>query len=314
MFDEVIDSLSFSTQFEAEVADIGDIKHSAIPFSNSNFVQFSNDTKGKIAFIDGGNAEILKSPNFSLQVCRVAYVVFENGKRIDQQRHEFFVLVNVVDGKFVASTFGEDLKFSFDLNDKHFKTGLSQGTPSSVVSAIRRFSELKLASKINADVIVLDGSLQQTYPFEDQFLKELRNKEVVGFCKTSSLLTKSGNSVVALMNLHPGKFAYYPVAFLLDDSYKASICFARLHEKSKYVFKLDFMKEVNHKVLGLLSENSMDPVFLGYPYGLVLADKLARVTNEEADYYRTKFVSKIKNDDLLRYLNALNAHDVLDNI
>jgi NurA-like 5'-3' nuclease len=145
-------------------------------------------------------------------------------------------------------------------------------------------------------------------------MKKLGSKNIVGFCKTSSLLTEKGNSVIALMNMHKGKFAYHPVAELFDETYFAKICFARLHENSKYVFKLDFNNEISEEILDLLAENSKDPVFLGYPYGFVLADKLARVSNEEANYVRAKFISKIKNEDLLRYLNALNAHDVLDKI
>ncbi|HME86785.1 MAG TPA: hypothetical protein VKE88_00020, partial [Candidatus Nanoarchaeia archaeon] len=248
------------------------------------------------------------------QLCRVASVVFENNKRISQDRKEFFVLVTVVDKKFVVKTFGTDISFECSIDDEHFKVGMSNGTPSSVVSAVRRFAELELASSLSADVIVLDGSLQLTYPFEADFFKKLSNKQVIGFCKTSSLLTKTGNSAIALMNLHSGRFLYSPVAELSDENYKASLSFVRLHEHSNYVFKVDFLHDVDESAIGTLAANARDPVFLGYPYGLVLADKFARVSNDEADYMRTKFLSKIKNDDLIRYLNALNAHDVLDNI
>ncbi len=314
MFDEVIGSLGFSTNFEHEEVDLGRLHYKAIPLSSKHFKEIKGNANSSIAFVDGGNAEILKAPNFSLQLCRVAYCMFENNKRVKQERKDFFVLVNVVNNKFVVKTFGNDLDMQFDLDDEHFKSGKSRGSASSVVLAIRRFAELKLAASLNYDVIVLDGSLQQTYTFEDRFLKELQNKKVVGFCKTSSLLTKSGNSVLALMNLHPGKFVYSSVAEISDDSYQANICFARLHEKSNYVFKIDFQKDIDHDVLAMLAENAKDPVFLGYPYGLMLADKLARVSHDEAEYLRTKLFSKIKNVDLLRYLNALNAHQILDTI
>ena len=313
MFEEVLGNIHFSTKFEGEEVDLGKLKHKTVSFTKNNFKSIINSGKGSISFVDGGNAEILKSPNFSLQLCRAAYVSFENNKRVRQERKEFFVLINTINNKFVVKTFGEDINLEFDLDDEHFKSGKSRGAASSVVSAVRRFAELKLASSLNSDVIVLDGSLQQSYTFEDKFMRNLKSN-IVGFCKTSSLLTKSGNSVIALMNLNKGKFAYHPVAELNDDSYDAKICFARLHEKSNYVFKIDFKDEINDNVLALLSENSNDPVFLGYPYGLVLADKLARVSNEEAEYMKTKFISKIKNEDLLRYLNALNAHDILDRI
>lgn len=314
MFDDVVNALRFSTDFENEELDMGGIQYKAVPFSNAHFKPLTGKASGSIAFIDGGNAELLHSPNFSLQLCRIAYCIFENNKRTKQERKEFYALVTTENKKFVVKTFGADFNLSFDISDEHFKQGVSNGTPSSVVNAVRRFAELKLASSVAADVVVLDGSLQQKYPFEDMFLKGLEKKNVVGFSKTCSLLTKSGNSVVALMGLHPGAFIYHPVVELLDESYKANICFARLHEKSSYVFKIDFNKEINRDVLALLSANAQDPVFLGYPYGLVLADKLARVSNDEAEFLKTKFMSKIKNKDLIRYLNALNAHNVLDRI
>jgi hypothetical protein len=314
MFDEVIGALGFSTKFEGEEVDLGGLRYKPVPFSHAFFKKIET-TKGKsLAFVDGGNAEILKAPNFSLQLCRVAYCIFEQGKRAKQERKDFFVLVNVVNGKFVVKTFGEQIDVSFDLDDEHFKTGKNRGSASSVVAAVRRFAELKLASSLSADVVVLDGSLQQTYSFEDKFLRLLQNKTVIGFNKTSSWLTKSGNSVNALLNLHKGAFLYHPLVALHDETYAADVCFARLHERSNYVFKLDCNKEANADVVAALAANATDPVFLGYPYGLVLADKLARVTNNEAEYLKTKVLSKIKNEDLLRYLNALNAHDVLDKI
>ena len=313
MFEDILSNLRFSTNFDGEEVDLGKLKHKAIPFAKDNFKNINNSSKGSISFVDGGNAEILKSPNFSLQLCRVACVTFENNKRAKQDRKEFFVLVNTANDKFVVKTFGEEIDLEFDIDDDSFKSGKSRGSASSVVSAVRRFAELKLASSLSSDVIVLDGSLQQSYTFEEKFIRNLKNN-VVGFCKTSSLLTKSGNSAIALMNLNKGKFVYHPVAEMSDETYNANICFARLHEKSNYVFKIDFKDEINENVLALLSENSNDPVFLGYPYGLVLADKLARVSNEEAEYLKTKFISRIKNEDLLRYLNALNAHDILDKI
>ncbi len=64
------------------------------------------------------------------------------------------------------------------------------------------------------------------------------------------------------------------------------------------------------KIFSALAENSQDPVFLGYPYGLVDADKNARVSNAEKGFLRTVFSSKI---DLEKY-NQLDAHDVLDKI
>ena len=46
----------------------------------------------KTVFVDGGNAELLSAPNFSLQFVRVIAVVHENNKRAKTEKNEFYVL------------------------------------------------------------------------------------------------------------------------------------------------------------------------------------------------------------------------------
>ena len=53
-------------------------------------------------------------------------------------------------------------------------------------------------------------------------------------------------------------------------------------------------------LLTVLVENSQDKLFLGYPYGLILADKKARISNDEISYYRIKLESRIKDFPELR--------------
>ena len=56
----------------------------------------------------------------------------------------------------------------------------------------------------------------------------------------------------------------------------------KLNENSKKCFRVE--GQINDEVLSLLVENSKDPTFIGYPYGLIEADKFARVSNEEKDH------------------------------
>jgi hypothetical protein len=64
-----------------------------------------------------------------------------------------------------------------------------------------------------------------------------------------------------------------------------------------------------------LASNSNDPVFYGYPYSLIEADKEARVSNKEKEYFKTIFLSKSKKKDRLKYLlSNLDSHDILDRI
>ncbi len=70
------------------------------------------------------------------------------------------------------------------------------------------------------------------------------------------------------------------------------------------------------KVLGILAEASKDPVFIGYPYGLIEADKLARVSNEEAEFLKVRLISKAgkERSKIIGYMKTVDAHSILDNI
>jgi NurA-like 5'-3' nuclease len=72
------------------------------------------------------------------------------------------------------------------------------------------------------------------------------------------------------------------------------------------------------KILSLLAENSKDVSFPGYPYGLVDADKNARVSYEELDALRMLLfseISKTKGFDTFRdALSGGDAHEWLNRI
>ena len=57
--------------------------------------------------------------------------------------------------------------------------------------------------------------------------------------------------------------------------------------------------------------NALDPAFLGYPYGLVEADKFAQVTRHETAQLRARFA--VQSKELFKGVeSALDAHDILD--
>ena len=61
-------------------------------------------------------------------------------------------------------------------------------------------------------------------------------------------------------------------------------------------------------------ENSQDALFLGYPYGLIVADKFARVSHEEKKSLKMNFLLKADNREIAEYLSTTDAHDILDNL
>ena len=152
--------------------------------------------------------------------------------------------------------------------------------------------------------------------FFDKLYENAVKKGVIvcGLSKTTNLLTKNGNSVNALLNSLGNGVWYYK---LLEGDF--DIYFVKLNEKAKYCFRFDISNKVEYdinEVLSLLVEQSKDPIFLGYPYGLIDADKFARVSNNEKQYLRTMFMTKFgsKWSQIEKYETSLDAHDVLDKV
>ncbi len=313
----VIESLDISINKESKHVQYSSKDYIPINFSIDNF-QPINPQKGKIAFIDGGNCEILSSVNFSLQFFRIYYCVFD-GKMVDSGKEEFFGLVSSI-GKdkdifYETKLFGSSLKIPLINSKEDFMSnGNVRGKVSKVADIIRRLAEIKISEKINSDYIVLDGNLKA----DNDFIKEaMFGKKLYALSKTNELFTDSGNSLCVELNvMSPIKsWYYYPLVKIKSSFHDADVVIAKFHSKSKYVFKLETPKDDDLKIVDVIAFNSKDPVFLGYPYGLIKADKFARVSNNEKEYFKIKFLSNIKDKEkITQYLNTINAHDILDNI
>ena len=293
-----------------------------IPISEDHYTSFSSQ-KGRVGYVDGGSALLLEAPSFILQKIRLVGVVFDQGKRVLSKKEEFEVIVQLKEGSWKVSCFPEN-RFSnvkINLKESSLQEGSSQVNCSKVGELIRRLAELDFLTRFmqqtEADVFVLDGSFESTTPFEKPFLKEIQEqgKPCIGLSKTSKVLTNEGVDMAsALAKRKLGSWWYHPV---LETGEEWSLGFVRLHNKAKYVFRLDFWKgsKVN-QVISYLGEESKDPVFLGYPYGLIVADQLARVKNEERDFLlmRFKVEARDKWEQIASCLRSTDAHSVLDKI
>ncbi len=279
-----------------------------------------------IAFVDGGQAEILSSGNFCLSFIKVGAVVFRNNQKITQPQHQFYLLTTAkyvgegvtnyassgaANGLFYESKiFGDKLIDETDLfissTDDSIKIGIERAPISRVADMARRFAELSLASQIKADFVILDGTLEQAYKNEEKYLTPLAETltgKVCSLAKSSALFTASGNSPIVLLNKLGFKGCWH--YFIDDKAY-----FVKLHEKAKHIFRFMGDKEV----LPLLVENSRDALFLGYPYGLIAVDKFIRVSREEMNSLQMKLLLRAENKDIAEYLSTTNAHKILDNL
>jgi hypothetical protein len=287
-----------------------------IQIDPSNFISLlAANSSAKIAFVDGGQAEILSAGNFCLSFIRVFAQVFDGEKKTEFFKREFYLLTS-------ASWKNDDLYYSSKIfpileetliseedlllssNDASLKSGIERAAPSKITNLARRFSELALAAELQSkcDYVVLDGTLDKTYTHEEKYLK-LLSSNVCSLAKSSSLFTVSGNSPVVLLS-KLGPFSCWRY-FLENQTY-----FVKLHERAKHVFRF----EGNPDVLPHLIHNSHDALFLGYPYGLILADQFARVSNEERSSLRMNLLLKAENKDVLKYLSSSDAHAILDNL
>ncbi|MBI2541319.1 DNA double-strand break repair nuclease NurA [Candidatus Woesearchaeota archaeon] len=343
MYDEIVgkilESLDSTHKIEGASPRLSWENYRACKIDAKNFHAITKKFSGRsIAFIDGGNAEIIGSGSFSLNLVRICSVIYKDNKRIGTKKFEILAFVQAVSQNneihfkttfFKAKNSLEMDEFSFSSFDRALMLGFNRAEISSMPNAIRRFAELKLAKLIAeeklADIIVLDGNLQGTLTNENEYLDELyapcgRNDIVLAaLSKTTSLFTDNGDLLSAVLgNLSPsGPWFYHPIAEISSASHKAEMFFAKLHESSRHIFRLEIFNEQKAKAeetINSLAGNCIDPIFIGYPYGLVEADKIARVSHNEKESLKTIFLAKLSSKNIEKYLNSANAHEILDRV
>lgn len=329
------------------------IKDNYIQFSDPNYKPFNLDKKNfseiknididnKLVFIDGGSSEIIKSSNFSLNLVRIYNTIYSDNKRIKAKKQEFYAFTytkNIdnelfYDVEFIGlnNIWPDKNDLSLSSLDETIKQGISRANISNMSNIIRRFSELKRAAKVidnldKNDIIVLDGSLQCTFTNEKKYFDKLYKKAtekgviICALSKTTTLMTDQGNSIANALNKFniTGKWLYHPVVEIKSESHRAEMTFVKLHEKSRYIFRFEIYNEQKNKindVLSLISNNCKDSVFIGYPYGLIEADRQARVSNQEKDMLLTLFSTKFGKDweKIKQSLTNIDAHEILDSI
>ncbi len=296
--------------------------HKTHRLSDGNFHEIA-PKNGRIAFVDGGNAEILSASNFSLSFVRVYASVFDGKRKVSAKRKEFYVLTTAKFDKDVAyktQIFSDWIKMpDFSGSDPTLRDGMFPPDASKISGIVRRFSEWKMASEISgADVIIMDGTLHAAVTGETKFAEAaFRNALDTGItmtslAKTSALMTTTGNDLISVLKRRgPDKWMYHPVADIESDSHKAEVCVIKLHEHSRHAFRFEILKEQKHRLadaVSIIAGNSNDYRFPGYPYGLVDADRFARISERDRMYLRSLFAAANIDE------SSSNAHDILNKI
>ena len=284
--------------------------------------------EGLLAFIDGGNAEILHTPAFSVFLIRIYYSVFNNGIKTGAKRHEFYALswIEPQDGclayksRFFPLTdvcvmpLENDL--SFGINDPTIKDGIFAADIGKMGGIIRKFAEWKIASSITEKhcITLKDGTLQAGITNESAYADSAyRNSEEKGGCiasvaKTSTILTTTGNNFHSVLQKRApfGSWQYF-----IGDNKNTGVHAIKFHPSSRHVFRVDIEKRADaSNVMSIIASNCSDYRFPGYPYGLIDADAFARVTETEKAHHKALFMSAMK--DHRTHISSEDAHDILN--
>lgn len=327
------------------------------PLQKQNFELIQSKKSDRIlAFVDGGNQEILGAPNFSVQLNRIYSSAWNGRQRApwNLRRVEFFSSTyscfrdggihyetSVIPSEDLSERFlpySKDL--SFNSMDRSLMNGRQLAGIERVGSIARRFSEWCLASQAleelsEGDIVVMDGTLQGNVTNEVNYSREVSKKAkergviLAGLSKTSSVFTTTGLSLNGAVNTLAGRERiegswYLPVAVSQSLDHDVYITIAKLNPIADRVFRLeiqreqydDLRKEGLQEVFSLLCENSTDPTFPGYPYGLIDADRFARVSDDEVQYYLGLVMAQITRNGgtskFLSHIHSGDAHDILN--
>ncbi len=301
-----------------------------VPLSAGSLASFSSSPP-VLLFVDGGNAPVFDAPEARVEYVRLHAVAYAGAaKKTFSEGVEGFVLVknDLVDGKPVIVAKGHGgLAFSLLLrpDDEELTLG-NERVPLERAANLARFAleceyAAAFAKESSCNVVVRDGPLLGRNRHEQVALEKLRDElasrriVLAGLAKTSGLLTADGRGAgQAVLQRGPSSPWLYPLGV---DS-KIFLSLVKLHEKSSYAFRLDVDgdERLARDVAAQLLPLSADPVFFGYPYPLVEADRLARVSNRDVELLSMRFRADAgaRWKDLERLSRGNDAHGVLDRI
>lgn len=285
---------------------LGKEGYQPVPFAQTNFKPIPQAAIPTIAFVDGGNAELARGPDFSLQFIRTCAVI--RGKKM--MTMEAFCLVQATreNGKLAYKTdfIGlEGIRLPvIDIYEPSLAEGTHRVQPARVAELGRVLAEHLLAAWVLPELpagalLVRDGDLEAHTLYEQNALREVYERAriggvtIVGVSKTSTLLTDTGHAALPALAKRATlpSWYYHPIAASLRADHQASTCIAKFHPAAKHCFRIDIFDQQEAllpEVLGALMKESEDAAFLGYPYGLIEADRYARVREEERAYLKVR--------------------------
>lgn len=314
------------------------------------------DSPARIAFVDGGNGTIAESPNFAISLNRLYCGMFRGADRVNappNPRIEFFSSVarNVISVKDRYKTKYSVSLFPHDESHHRYLPTASDvaasirdsatGADPRIHSLSRSLGEWRMARDAvrmleDGDILVMDGSLTTLDRIESKYAQDLygaardRGVVVCALAKTSRLLTRNGEPLLDRVHEISAATGYgmwcVEVAEQISSHDQGYVMAVKLHPNAPFPFRFEILREQfremddaqKARILSSLAANSCDVSFLGYPYGLVDADRYAQVRNGDVSMYRALLESRLRLggdlNGILQSLHAYGAHERLNGV
>lgn len=301
-----------------------------------NFQEFDFKEKDRVlCCVDGGNNKIFETPSESIHLLRIYFNLFRGKKRVenieplslylscDHQEDEITVRSMKVNDSIPIGSDEYVVK----------KEELENGRPVNAGHTVRKYLEWETIKYVSenyleeGDIILRDGVLQTGVEGEREYAEEAYNSveengvHLVGLAKTCTLRTTCGFPLVAAIQelsteVSEGPWYYHPIAENEHPDHKGEMMVVKYHRNSNYAFRTEFYREIDNpveEILEYMAFQAQDPIFLGYPYGLVDADKRARVTDEEIEYLKSVGFNRMGRT-FKNKVSTLDAHDKLSEL
>ncbi|MEM2115841.1 MAG: hypothetical protein QW524_02635 [Candidatus Woesearchaeota archaeon] len=298
---KVLESTVINDNFEVTFQGIKSEKITKDSFKKIDSHIFEDE----IVFIDGGSNLIFDETDLINFLCYVGFAKFRKKDLIECCIFRFDITLKLVESsenKVVYSVIVDVLeniklsKKSYEIIEKELIHSIpkliecdSTDNPKKI-SKIRRILELKLTQILsNENICILDGSFEKADKEESFLLEKIKNS--IAISKKSKLLTDLGIGFERFFNQVKINTPWFVKIGRKDDYEIYAIKFTDL---KNYVFRVDSKISDPENIFGYLYDLSKDGLVYGYPYGLVIIDHLARVSNEDASYYRNLIDIKYK--------------------
>lgn len=312
---------------------------------DANSIVEIGEARGKISAIDGGSSEIIKLPTRALVLNRIYCNCFLGMEKADFFKKCTFISSTKLlkeEGKLVFETKIAGFLEGFieldlpkvDSGAEEMKIGRSRGDISRALSMARRFAEwayVKEALKSGAKFIIIDGSLQASFPNESKLMESIyeevrrRNAIIAGISKTTTLFTEEGVPLSIFLESLARRTGLKRWAVKLGISeewaHRAIVYYAKLHEDCDRGFRIDVFRYAKEEdvieLLSALVANSKYFAYPGYPYALIDAHTYAKVGREEAMHIRDLILENLDvevSKKIEMAESALTGHRILDEL